>query len=596
MAYPLLKVLELMQLSLAECFIHLTKTEAAGKPVSRMIFSGMGLDDEDLKIIVSYLARNPEQFAYLDFSNNNLTNDCLESLMSLNKGIGQIYLGKNKIDAEEDVLKGMLPNATLEANPVEKSNFDLEDEVRLSQKISDHVSVILQMMAGSQDSASQSQLSSKIKNDLGINNSVEQGALLSAAAVLQSLKEIDQSEFDNTIQSINGNGYYDSKVIDFVVRTDLHDRADIKYFSAEESHQLGKCFDEFKDGSQTTLLMPLFIPLSKASTEPNHFVALHIQKLENGQQHITYIDPSGLDSIPDNVVQTIKEKFGVEESAIVKTTNMIQNRFGGMLTNHGCGPLTANILCQLARGNYVINANQKQLMRKTVAGLVPIDDYSYQESKLADQELRAFHKSLLAQVELAGESHKRRAEARGDEFRPSKKPKIDEEKLTGLLAKVENSGAILDLSQQQINDDELKFIAEKLKDKKNIVQLKLSGNSITNSGLRHLADILPTTSIQNLNLSANPIVLTNVDEGLEKLAGALIDSKCSVQRITVDGDKVGNFGKIIKMRGGDVVGAISLLESSARIDKSAPKSSTQVRDDKKILPKPLGQSEGKAPN
>lgn len=190
--------------------------------------------------------------------------------------------------------------------------------------------------------------------------------------------------------------YYDFQVINTVVESQIGRRADIAYYGAGQD--LIDSLTNFKDTNKNRAVISLHIGLNGG--KPSHFVGLYIQKLENGFE-VTYIDPTGLDTIPANVAGVILQTLGVQSENIIKTTNMIQHYYedrngeNRIITNVHCGAFVADILTGLAIGN--VRIDNGRLQREDEENhFVDIGDFDEHRSDAWGELLREKHLKLLS--------------------------------------------------------------------------------------------------------------------------------------------------------------------------------------------------------
>lgn len=204
--------------------------------------------------------------------------------------------------------------------------------------------------------------------------------------------EIDLTKEAATLLA-NPQNYYSHYALNFVVDVAVANNLQVRFIRLGEDQNLEKNLQQFKDGDQIRVIMPLRL------TEREHFTGLYIEKMDE-MYRVVYIDPVGSGAkseIPGNIKNTLNQILGISEDQIISTTNKIQHSVvqhqGKYLTNVHCGPFTGFILSGLALG--YIRAKGDKLELRTDQDWQDIPDLSESQSKSFGEELRRHDLSLL---------------------------------------------------------------------------------------------------------------------------------------------------------------------------------------------------------
>jgi hypothetical protein len=196
-----------------------------------------------------------------------------------------------------------------------------------------------------------------------------------------------EEEIKNNVA--NPGEYYDFQAIDFVVGREIGEVQNVAYFSSEKD--LAESLEKFRDGDRNRAVISLHISLNGASKK-NHFVALYVQRTDDGFE-VSYIDPTGLDIMPQNVADAILQKLEVESEDVVRTKNVIQYKDDEAVTNVHCGAFVTEILTSLATGEMRITDGR--LEQRFMNAFVGVEDRDEQQSNAYGKSLREKHLKLL---------------------------------------------------------------------------------------------------------------------------------------------------------------------------------------------------------
>jgi hypothetical protein len=193
----------------------------------------------------------------------------------------------------------------------------------------------------------------------------------------------------NAIARIGENQFYADDELNFIISLSLPEN--VSFVSTAISavpEQLKISIREFTDSTDLSLVVPLHI-------HDNHFVGLYIERVEDGFS-IFYIDPTGNQEIPDNILQAISEVF--EDPEIETSSSIIQHSQDGVATNVHCGAFTAEILVGLASGEMRIVDGRLQgrvLVGDGENAFADVEDRDEQSSDRYGKFLREKHLELL---------------------------------------------------------------------------------------------------------------------------------------------------------------------------------------------------------
>ena len=159
--------------------------------------------------------------------------------------------------------------------------------------------------------------------------------------------------------------------------------------------QLSQTIVDFKNDIQKTQAVIVI-------NHHNHFTAIHIKKLADGNYEIIYFDPTvnldlePLHQIPDNTLDIIKEQFA---NVIIKNSNSsIQSvsfeEDRDIIDNNHCGPFTSYFIIEMCNGNIRLNENNI-LEAKLENGDWCEIRFNQEESSEFGKKIRGYHVNYL---------------------------------------------------------------------------------------------------------------------------------------------------------------------------------------------------------
>lgn len=212
----------------------------------------------------------------------------------------------------------------------------------------------------------------------------------------QNFQEYNFEEVDSEIIShVRDSGqYYDFQAIDFLVGGRINNPQEVAYYGAGK--ELEESLEDFKNSEKGRAVISLHIPLKKGKKN-NHFVGLYIER-DGDDYTVFYIDPTGLDTLPNDVIESISDVLVVNDADIVRTTNMLQHSEEGFLTNVHCGAYVTEILTHLANETIRIDGSRLQTMTLVDPNsFVDVGDCDSEESSNNyGKKLRRSHEDLLS--------------------------------------------------------------------------------------------------------------------------------------------------------------------------------------------------------
>lgn len=173
-------------------------------------------------------------------------------------------------------------------------------------------------------------------------------------------QEIAEGVTKETVALVaNSQSYYNHYALNFIIDAVVTQNPQVRLIPLGENQNLIGNLQQFNDGDQTQLVMPIRPIGDDGQQVREHFAGIYIRK-DGEQYQASYIDPTGLgtaENIPENIRVALMEILGIQQGEIQSTTNVIQHyklqKTKGSqeefvnITNKDCGAFVGHILTAL---------------------------------------------------------------------------------------------------------------------------------------------------------------------------------------------------------------------------------------------------------
>lgn len=219
-------------------------------------------------------------------------------------------------------------------------------------------------------------------------------------------QEIAEGVTKETVALVaNPQEYYNHYALNFIIDAVVTQNPQARLIPLGENQNLIENLQQFRDGAQTQLVMPIRPIGDDGQQVREHFAGIYVRK-DGEHYHASYIDPTGLgtaENIPADIRMALAEIIGIQQDEILSTTNEIQNyqlhKVAGSqeevveITNKHCGAFVGHILTALVKGDLRIENDR---IEKFVNGKwEDCEDLSEEESQDLGKSIRESDLKLL---------------------------------------------------------------------------------------------------------------------------------------------------------------------------------------------------------
>jgi len=256
-------------------------------------------------------------------------------------------------------------------------------------------------------------------------------------------KQLDEVETQRIIKNVKDKkADYDGQAIDFVIEQTTGNNTKVSYLKLiGRSCDIQSFLTNFLESNKEIAIIPLHISVKKESESKNHFAGLYIKRdnEEKEESKVYYIDPTGLDTMPD-YVRTSLLNVGIKEDNIIKTTNIIQHHSTVeeelIISNHHCGAFISSLLSELVSDSLRIEDTRLEHKENGDNFVDLRRDLNEEQSDHLGIKFRGRHTKLL------GEKTNKRGRGEEDDDSPNKRQKTSNNtKLDNLARVLEGSSA-----------------------------------------------------------------------------------------------------------------------------------------------------------